>query len=165
MAIQVRRGNYADLDTSKLVQGEPFITLDKVDGDYYAGMAIAPNNVIRLATWDDLTDIRADCIDAKNRAETSADNAADSESNSEAWAVGQRGGADVPISDVTYENNSKYYAEQAGDYWSYVDAAINLVVPEVNINFVTGQLEVSGSSWYFNINQTTGQLEWAVSHI
>lgn len=32
--------------------------------------------------------------------------------NSEAWAVGQRGGEDVPTTDATYHNNAKYYAEQ-----------------------------------------------------
>ena len=165
MAIKVRRGNYEDLDTSRLVSGEPFLTLDKVDGDYYAGIAIGPSNVIRLATWNDLTDIRATCIDARDQAVASARSAASSESNSEAWAVGQRNGSDVPSSDETYHNNSKYYAEQAGDYWGYVDDAIDLVVPEVNINFVTGELELTGSSWYFSINQTTGQLEYAVSHI
>lgn len=35
---------------------------------------------------------------------------------SEAWAVGKRGGQDVPEDDETYHNNSKYYAEKiAGD--------------------------------------------------
>lgn len=33
--------------------------------------------------------------------------------DSEAWAVGQREGADVGVSDETYHNNSKYYAEQS----------------------------------------------------
>jgi len=33
--------------------------------------------------------------------------------DSEAWAVGQREGADVGVSDTTYHNNSKYYAEQS----------------------------------------------------
>ena len=166
MAIQVRRGNYADLDKSRLVQGEPFTTLDVApDGEYYVGMAIAPNNVVRLATYDALVDIRTDCEQYRDDAQASASSAATSESNSEAWAVGQRGGTDVPSTDDTYHNNSKYYAGQAGDYWTYVHDAINLVVPTVNINFVTGELEVSGSSWYFSINQTTGQLEWAVSHV
>ena len=32
---------------------------------------------------------------------------------SEAWAVGQINGTDVPDSDDTYENNAKYYAQQA----------------------------------------------------
>jgi len=33
--------------------------------------------------------------------------------NAEAWAVGQRGGQDVPSTDGTYHNNAKYWAEQA----------------------------------------------------
>lgn len=33
--------------------------------------------------------------------------------NSEAWAVGQRNGVDVPETDITYDNNSKFYAEMA----------------------------------------------------
>ena len=33
--------------------------------------------------------------------------------DSEAWAVGQRGGADVPSADETYHNNAKYWATQA----------------------------------------------------
>ena len=72
MAIQHRRGNYADLDISKLVQGEPFVTLDKVDGNYYVGIAIAPNNVVRLASWDDLTNIKVDCEQARDDAQASA---------------------------------------------------------------------------------------------
>ena len=35
--------------------------------------------------------------------------------NAEAWAVGQRGGVDVDETDVTYHNNSKYYAEKAAE--------------------------------------------------
>ena len=37
-------------------------------------------------------------------------------SDSEAWAVGKRNGVDVPSTDDTYENNSKYYSQQAGGY-------------------------------------------------
>ena len=141
MAIQVRRGNYADLDTSRLVQGEPFVTLDKNDDDYYVGVAITPSNVVRLATWNNLVDIRTDCETYRDEAHDSEVNAAASESNA-----------------ATSEAN-------AATYWGYVHDAINLVVPSVNINFITGELEVSGSSWYFSINQTTGNLEWAVSHV
>ena len=35
-------------------------------------------------------------------------------SESEAWAVGKRDGVDVPSTDDTYHNNSKYYKELAG---------------------------------------------------
>lgn len=34
---------------------------------------------------------------------------------SEAWAVGKINGVDVPTTDPTYHNNSKYYAEQSAD--------------------------------------------------
>lgn len=140
MAIQVRRGNYADLDTSKLVQGEPFVTLDQYDGDYYVGMAIAPNNVVRLATWDDLTDIRTDCVEARDEAVASAEAAAESESDAETAA------------------------DNAGRYWGYVDEAVSLVTPTVSINFTTGNLEYSGSQMLFSINNSTGNLEWNVVH-
>lgn len=40
-------------------------------------------------------------------------NAAASESNAEAWAVGERGGVPVESTDDTYHNNSKYYSEYA----------------------------------------------------
>jgi len=39
--------------------------------------------------------------------------AQDAVEDAEAWAVGQRGGQDVPSTDPTYENNSKYWAEVA----------------------------------------------------
>ena len=152
MAIQVRRGNYLDLDTSKLVQGEPFVTLDTVGDSYYVGMAIGPSNVVRLATYDELTDIKQDCEDARDDAQASAiaaalseGNAFDSAEDSEAWAIGERSGTPVPSTDPTYENNSKYYSEQSETYWDYIDNAVQLVTPQIDINWSTGQLEVSGS--------------------
>ena len=33
--------------------------------------------------------------------------------SAEAWAVGQRGGVDVPSTDPAYHNNAKYYAQMA----------------------------------------------------
>lgn len=38
-----------------------------------------------------------------------------SEYNAEAWAVGQRGGVDVPETDQTYHNNAKHYAQKTGE--------------------------------------------------
>lgn len=140
MAIQVRRGNYADLDTSRLVQGEPFITLDEVGDNYYVGMAIGPSNTVRLATYDDLTDIKQDCIDARDEAVEAAENAASSESDAETAA------------------------ENAETYWGYVDEAVNLVTPEVTIDFATGNLIFTGSQMLFWIDSTTGDLMWNVAH-
>ena len=169
MAIQVRRGNYADLDISKLTQGEPFVTLDQVGGNYYVGMAIAPNNVLRLATYDDLTDIKTDCesarddaIAAKGDAETAETSAETSANNAEAWAVGERGGVPVTSGDDTYHNNSKYYSEQASTAWQNIETAIETVVPTVWIDFTDGILYYTGSSLGFFIDNSTGNLCWEV---
>ena len=55
MAIQMRRGLYADLDTSKLVAGEIVVATDS--GRDYIGVAKAPSNVVQLATQDDLENV------------------------------------------------------------------------------------------------------------
>lgn len=52
MAIQMRRGQYADLDKSKLVAGEIVVALD--NNKDYVGVAKAPSDVIELATKDDI---------------------------------------------------------------------------------------------------------------
>lgn len=54
----------------------------------------------------------AECAD---NAQESADAAADSAEDSEAYAVGKRGGTDVENDDPAYHNNAKYYKEQAAN--------------------------------------------------
>lgn len=54
-----------------------------------------------------------DAVSAKTAAQSAQGGAETAEENAEAWAVGQRDGTDVPSTDATYHNNSKYYAEQA----------------------------------------------------
>lgn len=61
---------------------------------------------------------------AKTGAEAAKGAAEDSAEDAEAWAVGQRNGADVPSTDPAYHNNAKYYKEQAqnitgGEFVSY----------------------------------------------
>lgn len=50
MAIQMRRGLKADLDKSKLVAGEIVVKTDARE----VGVAVAPSDVIDLATKDDI---------------------------------------------------------------------------------------------------------------
>lgn len=57
-----------------------------------------------------------DAQTAKTGAETAQTNASNSAKDAEAWAVGKRNGTDVPSTDPTYENNSKYWQERA-NYW------------------------------------------------
>ena len=50
---------------------------------------------------------------SEQHASASEQAAGTSASNSEAWAVGERGGEPVPSTDPTYENNAKHWAEVA----------------------------------------------------
>ena len=79
--------------------GNKTITADIVDGSI-TGTKLQPNYL-------------ADCTAAKTAAENAEDSAEDSAEDAEAWAVGQRNGLDVPNTDPTYHNNSKYWASQA----------------------------------------------------
>lgn len=55
MAIQMRRGLYANLDRSKLVAGEVVVALDKDNNNRdFIGLAKGPSNVVQLATQDDV---------------------------------------------------------------------------------------------------------------
>ena len=51
--------------------------------------------------------------DASAAAETASQAAEAAASDAESWAVGQRGGVDVPSTDPAYNNNAKYWAQNA----------------------------------------------------
>lgn len=90
----------------------------------------------------EMRQIAADAIQAAQDAEQSAQDAADEVENAqaevvnaqnevknaEAWAVGQRGGVDVPSTDETYHNNAKYYAGQAQGVVDNTLAALGISV-------------------------------------
>ena len=95
--------------------------------------------------------------------------------DSEAWAVGQRQGVDVPDTDDTYHNNSKYYSEQSDlsaqsalvtkgeceDILEEVQAAASNY--RFWVDMETGEMMYEDTSNYsFSINRTTGNLEWEV---
>jgi hypothetical protein len=95
--------------------------------------------------------------------------------DSEAWAVGQRQGVDVPDTDETYHNNSTYYSEQSEtsaqsaletkgeceDILEEVQAAASNFQFWVDTD--TGEMMYEDTSNYsFSINTTTGNLEWEV---
>lgn len=89
---------YADL-----VDGN-VMTIGPVSGYYYAvksGFTGTYNEWVEIVTnQNDVAQQIAEIRAALNNAITDA----------EAWAVGQRNGVDVSSDDVTYQNNSKYYA-------------------------------------------------------
>lgn len=77
--------------------GNKTITAGLVDGSI-TGSKLEPNYL-------------ANCQSAANSASGSATAADGSAEDSEAWAVGERGGVPVPSSDPAYNNNSKYWAQ------------------------------------------------------
>lgn len=97
--------------------------------------------------------------------------------DSEAWAVGQRQGVDVPDTDETYHNNAKYYSQQSEgsaqsalvtkgeceDILEQVQAAASNF--SFWIDFETGELMYDDMNDYiFTVNYTTGNLEWEVAN-
>lgn len=88
MAIQMRRGNAINYDPSKLVAGEFAVSQD----NQRVYLCIAQGNVVELLTDRPIEEWVEE---------------------SEAWAVGERGGEPVESTDETYHNNSKYYSEQS----------------------------------------------------
>lgn len=53
--------------------------------------------------------------------------------DAEAWAIGQRGGEDVGEDDETYENNSKYYAQQSK--MAFDDLGLSVIEGMIHITF------------------------------
>lgn len=83
--------------------------------------------------------------------------AAEVKGEAESWAVGQRDGQDVPSTDPAYENNAKYYAEQAAqiaedisDVTDQVDqntadiTQINSNISELKEDFINKEANVFG---------------------
>ena len=83
-------------------------------------------------------------LDAQGYAQNSSDNAILSKS----WAVGGTGTRTDEDTD-----NAKYYKE-------WVEDAFNRVLPTVFLDFSTGMLMYTGSALSFDLDTTTGMLEW-----
>ena len=80
--------------------------------------------------------------------------------NSEAWAVGERDGEPVTETDETYQNNSKFYADLAGQRANSAGYAF------FDVNVETGQLLVRVTEDYpfsFIVNENQGTLEVIVN--
>ena len=75
-----------------------------------------------VSAKNDAVSAKTDAQTAKTAAETAQGKAESSASDSEAYAVGTRGGTPVSSGDVAYENNSKYMKEQAAIYTLQADS-------------------------------------------
>ena len=102
------------------------------------------------------------------------DEAKQAAEDSEAWAVGQREGTDVPATDPTYHNNSKYYSEQSEFYMGeaedvYEDTLVikeqieqMLTLAEFDIDANGFLVYTDNSSFLFTVDNN-GFLNWEVA--
>lgn len=90
-----------DFTVTTDASGNKTVTADIVDGSI-TGTKLQPNYL-------------ADCQTAETNAGNSATAAAGSSSDSEAWAVGTRGGVPVPSTDPAYQNNSYWWSQHGGN--------------------------------------------------
>lgn len=97
------------------------------------------------------------------------------EEDAEAWAVGTRNGEPVPVSDPTYENNSKYWAEQAAQTdigqiekvkvsWNDAEKSVKknlLVYPYTNTSGVyNGTTVTDNGDGTLKLNGTSTAVTW-----
>ena len=86
-----------DFTVTTDASGNKTITADIIDGSI-TGSKLQPNYL-------------ADCQTAATNSSNSANAAAGSKGDAEAWAVGTRGGVPVPSTDPAYNNNSYYWSQ------------------------------------------------------
>lgn len=93
----------------------------------------------------------------------SAEDAEESAEDSEAWAVGQRNGSDVPDTDPTYHNNAKYWSGQAGRHIE--DAEAWAIGERGGVPVTSGDETYHNNSKYYS-EESEGSAEdseaWAV---
>lgn len=110
---------------------------------------------------------------SEENAKFSEGNAKDYSNDAEAWAVGQRNGEDVSRSDVTFENNSKFYSDIAknlnadsqkvlADSKEILEAAQKKIQgANFTVDLNTGILMYNDDSDYtFYIDESNGELIW-----
>lgn len=170
LVLRHQDGTYQYVDLSSMVTNFEFGNTSTVAFTVSQPGGIVTANVVDGSITESKLqpNFLADCRAAKVAAEHSAE-------DSEAWAVGTRGGIDVDPTDPTHENNSKYYAEQAEDYADDAETAagdasdiLDQIIAALNavtftVNYTTGEIEYTDNTGYsFSINTTTGNLEWEV---
>ena len=114
LILEMADGTYKYIDLSALITQFEFVnsaTITWTVGNDGTVTANIINGSITEAMLE--TNFLANCRIEVAKAQGYADSAEESAEDSEAWAVGKRNGQDVPSTDETYQNNAKYYAEQA----------------------------------------------------
>ena len=109
-------GTQYTADVGSLIKTYTFSDSSKIDftttTDASGNKTVTASIVAGSITGTDLEpNYLANCQSSAQSASNSATSSSNSAKDSEAWAVGTRGGTPVPSTDPAYNNNSKYWAE------------------------------------------------------
>lgn len=175
LLLTLNDGTVASISLADLIQINEFDDTPTVDFTVTNGRVSA---IVPLGSIGDehlRTDYLADIKVAEANAAASETNSDARALDSEAWAVGQRDGANVLDTDPTYNNNSKYYSQVAGALKdTMVDIRDNAeYLLETVTNRLTGlniMINYSDGHMYYDINSgirlgvnyNTGQLQYEI---
>ena len=175
LLLTLNDGTVASISLADLIQINEFDDTPTVDFTVTNGRVSA---IVPLGSIGDehlRTDYLADIRVAEANAAASETNSDARALDSEAWAVGQRDGANVPDTDPTYNNNSKYYSQVAQSLKTAMegirDNAEGLL--ETATNRLTGlniMVNYSDGHMYYDLNSgirlgidyNTGQLQYEI---
>lgn len=175
LLLTLNDGTVASISLADLIQINEFDDTPTVDFTVTNGRVSA---IVPLGSIGDehlRTDYLADIRVAEANAAASETNSDARALDSEAWAVGQRDGANVLDTDPTYNNNSKYYSQVASTLKdTMVDIRDNAeYLLETVTNRLTGlniMINYSDGHMYYDINSgirlgvnyNTGQLQYEI---
>ena len=175
LLLTLNDGTVVPVSLADLIQINEFDDTSTVDFTVTNGRVSA---IVPLGSIGDehlRTDYLADIRVAEANAAASETNSDARALDSEAWAVGQRDGANVPDTDLTYNNNSKYYSQVASTLKdTMVDIRDNAeYLLETVTNRLTGlniMINYSDGHMYYDINSgirlgvnyNTGQLQYEI---
>lgn len=175
LLLTLNDGTVASISLADLIQINEFDDTPTVDFTVTNGRVSA---IVPLGSIGDehlRTDYLADIRVAEANAAASETNSDARALDSEAWAVGQRDGANVLDTDLTYNNNSKYYSQVASTLKdTMVDIRDNAeYLLETVTNRLTGlniMINYSDGHMYYDINSgirlgvnyNTGQLQYEI---
>ena len=175
LLLTLNDGTVVPVSLADLIQINEFDDTSTVDFTVTNGRVSA---IVPLGSIGDehlRTDYLADIRVAEANAAASETNSDARALDSEAWAVGQRDGANVLDTDLTYNNNSKYYSQVASTLKdTMVDIRDNAeYLLETVTNRLTGlniMINYSDGHMYYDINSgirlgvnyNTGQLQYEI---
>lgn len=175
LLLTLNDGTVVPVSLADLIQINEFDDTSTVDFTVTNGRVSA---IVPLGSIGDehlRTDYLADIKVAEANAAASETNSDARALDSEAWAVGQRDGANVLDTDPTYNNNSKYYSQVASTLKdTMVDIRDNAeYLLETVTNRLTGlniMINYSDGHMYYDINSgirlgvnyNTGQLQYEI---